>query len=87
MVSGGEHYRAAEERIEASDWQQQEGSLKTAALEVARAQVHATLALAAASLPACEDCGVPVERTEPQEPCCPDCSMRRQGLADEGSPF
>jgi hypothetical protein len=48
MSSGPEHYRNAEERIKASDWQRQEGHRKDAMHEAAMAQAHATLALAAA---------------------------------------
>lgn len=51
-MTGAEHYRAAEERLRASDWQRQEaadaGDLTCAIHEAAIAQVHATLALAAA---------------------------------------
>jgi hypothetical protein len=49
-VTGPEHYRRAEERIKACDWQRQR-SPKTAALEAACAQAHAILALAAATDP------------------------------------
>jgi hypothetical protein len=52
-VTGPEHYREAEKRMEASDWQRQEAEddtwLMTALHEAAIAQVHATLALAAAT--------------------------------------
>ncbi len=48
-MTGPEHYREAEQRMRASDWQRQEGFLKTAMHEAVMAQVHATLALAAAT--------------------------------------
>ena len=50
MATGPEHYREAEECLRASDWQRQEhdGATPEVMHEVATAQVHATLALAAA---------------------------------------
>lgn len=47
-MNAREHFEEAEERLKASDWQWQEGSVKGAMHEAAVAQVHATLALAAA---------------------------------------
>lgn len=51
-MTGPEHYREAEKRIEASDWQRcntpEDEGLECAMQEAALAQVHATLALAAA---------------------------------------
>ncbi|MGW6454989.1 hypothetical protein ACWF94_03540 [Streptomyces sp. NPDC055078] len=50
-MNGPEHYRAAEERLRASDWQrQQDGATPEAMHEAAMAQVHATLALVAATV-------------------------------------
>lgn len=55
-MTGPEHYREAEERMRASDWQRQEGDVEGSMHEAAMAQVHATLALAAAAAyPAVKD--------------------------------
>lgn len=43
-MNGAEHYRVAEERLRASDWQRQHDDLECAMHEAAVAQVHATLA-------------------------------------------
>jgi len=48
-MNGPEHYREAESRLGASDWQRQQGDLEDAMHEAAMAQVHATLAVAAAT--------------------------------------
>lgn len=52
-MTGPDHFREAEKRLEASDWQRQENRgdswLLSAMHEAAVAQVHATLALAAAT--------------------------------------
>lgn len=48
-MTGAEHYREAEERLRASDYQRQEGDIEGATHEAAVAQAHATLALAAAT--------------------------------------
>ena len=52
-MTGPEHYREAEKRLEASDWQRQEygdnDQMLGAFHEAAMAGVHATLALAAAT--------------------------------------
>jgi hypothetical protein len=61
-VTGPQHYRAAEKGIEASTWQRQKwgeleaadsdaaaAALEAVEWELQRAQVHATLALAAAT--------------------------------------
>lgn len=64
-MNGPAHYVAAEQRLRASDWQRQEaadeGDLTTAMHEAACAQVHATLALAAATAlhPDCPICEHP----------------------------
>ena len=49
-MNGPQHYREAERRVTASDWQRQQGDMECAMHELAAAQVHATLALTAATV-------------------------------------
>lgn len=48
-MTGPEHYREAQEHLTDSDYERREGRLQEAMYEAAVAQVHATLALAAAT--------------------------------------
>jgi len=68
-MDGPGHYRAAERRLHASDWQRQQSDdpadLASAMHEAAAAQVHATLALAAATALAIDPTPEAVEGWDP----------------------